>query len=410
MREVDRYRMSDAQTAQCPFVYYAAMRREEPVHRDPGTGIYWVTRHDDVVAAALDAATFSSRSEIILKKRFRRRAQSLWDEAGMEAVDTFITGDPPEHDDYRAIGVRLFDMRKVEEMTPHIERLVHELIDAFVARGEADFLHEFAAALPGTVVCDEFGFPRQDLPRFKTWMEAVIGMLTPGIDEDREVELIKHWIELFRYLDTHIKRAASEPSGRVIHALATLNKKDGTPFSMLERSWMATATFIGGNETTMNMLTAGMRRLALSAELQDGLRGDAAKIDRFVEELLRFEGSVQGLLRVATRDVELHGTLIPKGANVVLCVGAANRDEARWDDADAFRLDRPEGNRHLAFGYGRHACIGMQLARRELKIAFRVLLDRLREIRLAVPESEIVQLPLPFHRGVGNLPLRFSAI
>jgi cytochrome P450 len=99
--------------------------------------------------------------------------------------------------------------------------------------------------------------------------------------------------------------------------------------------------------------------------------------------------------------------VIPKGANVVLCGGAANRDDARWQNPDEFKLDRPDGHRHLTFGHGRHACVGMKLARRELKIAFRVLLDRLHDIRLAVPDDQIVQLPLPFHRGIANLPIKF---
>ena len=409
LRDVDRYSMGDPEIAKCPFAYYAAMRKEEPVHRDPGTGFYWVTRHDDVVSAAIDVERLSSRSEVVVKRHFQPRAQALWDAAGMQTIDTLITSDPPEHDDYRIIGLKLFDQRKVDELAPRIELLVNQLIDGFAARGEAEFLNEFAASLPGTIVCDEFGFPREDQPRFKAWTDAIIGMLTPGLSEDREVELIQEWIALFKYLESHIERAANEPSGRVIHALATANKKNGTPFSPLEKSWLAVVAFVGGNETTLNMLTAGMRRLALSPELQKEIRGDETKIEKFVEELLRLEGSVQGLLRVAKCDIELAGTVIPKGANVVLCGGAANRDDARWESPEELRLDRPEGHRHLTLGHGRHACVGMKLARRELKIAFRVLLDRLLDIRLSVPEDQIVQLPLPFHRGIANLPIKFKS-
>jgi cytochrome P450 len=410
MRELDPYSMADPATAGCPFEYYGAMRRGPTVHRDPGTGFYWISRHDAVVQAALDAKSFSSQSEVILKKKYRPRAQALWDAAGMRAVDTLVTADPPEHDDYRNVGLRLFPNETVEKITPHIVSLVNELIDSIALRGEAEFVRDFAARVPGTVVCEEFGLPREDQPRFKDWTDAVIGLLDPGISEDGEVELVTRLIEMFQYLDRHINRAATEMPGRVIHTLATMMKRDGTPFSSLERSWMLLTTFVGGNETTMNMLAMGMRKIATEPALQSELRRNPLKIPAFVEEMLRLEGSVQALLRVAAKDLVIDGVAIPKGANVVLSSGSANRDERRWSDPEEFRLDRKDGKRHLTFGYGRHSCIGMHLARRELNIAFDALLKRLRNIVLSVPASEVHQVPLPFHRAVERLPVRFEAV
>jgi cytochrome P450 len=408
MAEIDRFSMADPATAKCPFDYYGAMRQGPAVHRDPGTGFYWISRHDEVVRAALDAKTFSSMSEVIMRKQYRPRAQELWDAAGMRAIDTLVTADPPEHDDYRNVGLRLFSNETVEKMTPHIAALVNELIDSIAARGEAEFVRDFAARLPGTIVCDEFGLPRADQPKFKTWTDAVIALLDPTISEDREVRLVAHLIDLFQYAERHIQRAATEMPGRVIHTLATMTKRDGTPFSALERSWMLLITFVGGNETTMNMLAMGMRKLAGEPELQSELRRHPDKVPAFVEEMLRLEGSVQALLRVATKDLLVDGIAIPRGANVVLCSGSANRDETQWSDPDSFRLDRKGGKRHLTFGYGRHSCIGMHLARRELVVAFTTLLARLRDIRLAVPASEVHQVPLPFHRAIERLPVKFE--
>jgi cytochrome P450 len=408
MSELDRYSMADPATAKCPFDYYGAMRQRDAVHKDPGTGFYWISRHDDVVRAALDAKSFSSQSEVILKKRFRPRAQALWDAAGMRSVDTLVTADPPDHDDYRNVGLRLFPNETVERITPNILTLVNELVESIAARGEAEFVRDFAARLPGTVVCDEFGLPRSDQPRFKTWTDGVIGLLDPTISEDREVELVTRLIEMFKYLERHIQRAATEMPGRVIHTLATMMKRDGTPFSALERSWMLLTTFVGGNETTMNMLALGMRKIATDPALQTELRSHPDKVPAFVEEMLRLEGSVQALLRVATQDLVVEGVSIPKGANVVLCSGSANRDESHWSDPSAFRLDRKDGKRHLTFGYGRHSCVGMHLARRELQLAFVRLLGRLRNIRLAVPNEEVDQVPLPFHRAIERLPVRFE--
>ena len=407
--EVDDYTMSDPAVAGCPFDYYAAMRSEAPVHRDPGTGAYWVTHHADVVRQALDAKSLSSRSPFIVRNRFGERAQALWDAAGMRALNTFVSADPPEHDDQRAIGLRLFPNSTVEAMAPQIQKLVHELIDSIIDRETIEFVQDFAARLPGTVVCDEFGFPRADQARFKAWTDAAVGLLDPTISEQREVELVQQLIELFKYLESHMQRAATEMPGRVIHTLATSPKRDGAPFSMLERSWMLLTTFVGGNETTMNMLGMGMRKLAIDPALQAALRREPDKTAAFVEEILRLEGSVQSLLRVATSDLDVNGVKIPQGANVALCIGAANRDERQWPDPDAFKLDRPNGAKHLTFGYGRHSCIGIYLARRELVIAFRALLERTTHFELAAAADSIQQVPLPFHRGIVSLPIRWSA-
>src|SRR5277367_6137788 len=134
MRDIDAYSITDPEVAKCPFPYYAAMRRDQPVHRDPGTGFYWISAHDAVIKAAIDAKSFSSQSEVILRKSFRPRAQMLWDAAGMRAINTFVSADPPEHDDQRNVGLSLFSQRTVDELTPQISALVNELIDAFAER------------------------------------------------------------------------------------------------------------------------------------------------------------------------------------------------------------------------------------------------------------------------------------
>jgi cytochrome P450 len=407
-REVDGYSMADPAVLRCPHAYYAAMRREAPVHLDPGTGFWWVANHDAVVEAAMDPVTFSSKSPLVIKKNLRPRAQALWDAAGMQMLDTFVTADPPEHDDYRALGLTLFNQRKVEELAPAIERRVHEIIDAFGSRTECDFVADFANWLPSSIVCDEFGFPPQDRQRFKGWTDSIFGLMVPGISEDEEVGLVRSVIELFQYLDEHIKLAQREPSGRVMHTLATMPRRDGSPFSTLECSWMAVATFVGGNDTTIGMLASGVYRLATNPALQDALRAEPRLIPKFIDELLRLEGSVQSLMRVTTRDVELDGTVIPKGANVLLCIASGNRDEAHWPDAESLKLERADSKRHLSFGRGVHACIGMHLARRELQIAFGTLLQRWRAIEMAITDIDSEHVPLPFHRAYRRLPIRFK--
>jgi len=173
---------------------------------------------------------------------------------------------------------------------------------------------------------------------------------------------------------------------------------------------MAIVTFAGGIDTTRNMLVTCMHKLATSPELQTAIRGRQERINAFIEEMLRLDGSVQGITRVAASDVALEGgSLLPRGANLIVSVGSANRDPEIWEDPDEFQMDRANINRHIAFGVGRHLCIGMHLARSELQIAIRLLLDRLSDIRLAIPESEVDWVPAPYFRQILNLPVKFSS-
>jgi hypothetical protein len=168
---------------------------------------------------------------------------------------------------------------------------------------------------------------------------------------------------------------------------------------------------VGGNETTMNMLAMGMRKLATQPTLQTELRGSPQNVSRFVEEMLRLEGSVQALLRVATRDVEIDGVVIPSGANVVLCSGSANRDfinhAATEGDGD-FGIDSKfgiSGSLNLDLTYNTDFAHAPRASRTH--IAFATLLDRLENIELAIPAADIEQCA-PFHQAIARLPMRFE--
>ena len=409
-KPLDEITMADSAVAACPHAYYARMRREDPVHRDPGLGFYWVTKRADVIAGARDWEHFTSDHGLQQKRSFGPMAQKIFEESGMEVIGTLVQSDPPRHDDYRKVGISVFTPQRVAEITPHIETIINELIDDFVGEGHVDFVDRFAKLLPATVVCDEYGFPREDRAGFKFWTDAIILAQTPNISEDEEVDLTHRIIQCYRYIEKYIEAAAANPSGRVLYSIATMNRKDGTPFTMMERISMAIAVFVGGNETTVNMLASGILRLATDPPLQQTLREEPDRIPAFVEELLRMDGSVQALIRVAARDTEFGGKHIAAGTPVVLCTASANRDESYWPEPDEFRLDRPNPQTHLTFGHGKHVCIGAHVARVELRLAFRILLERLGNIRLQDPAAPSPYLPLPYFRAIAALPIAFDPI
>jgi cytochrome P450 len=409
-QELKDLTMADPEVAKCPFPYYEKMLREDPVHRDPGLGFWWVNKRADVLAGLKDWQHFTSDHGFQQRRTWGPKAQKVYDDNQIGVIGTLVQSDPPRHDDYRAVGITVFTPQRVGEVTPQIEAITHELIDAFIDHGEIDFVQGFSALLPATLICDEYGFPRADRERFKFWTDAIVLSMQPGTSEDDEVGYAERIVQLFRYLENYINLAASNPSARVIYNIATMNKKDGTPFTMLERIWMAITVFFGGNETTMNMLSTGIYRLAQDPQMQHMLRTEPEKISQFVEELLRFEGSVQAIVRVASEDTEFGGKTIPAGAPVIFCSGAADRDPAYWPDPDTFKLGRPNARSHLAFGAGRHVCVGLHVARAELNIAFRILLARLGNIRLKDPQMSDPYLPLPYFHAIASLPICFDRL
>ena len=412
MTELSDYTFKDPETAKCPFDYYAQMRAKDPVHLDKGTGWYWIAKYEDVVAMAADHKTFSSSTDVQFRKTFTPAAQRELDEAGVKIVDTLVTSDPPDSDEYRTVAAKWFPPSKVSELLPKIHATSNALIDAFIDNGGAELNFEYSRRLVGTILAEQLGLPLADLDRFKEWAEVTGELMAIGITEEAEVRGVKKMIELVRYLRDKLRRAATEGTpGTVIHTIATSNKRDGSPFSSEERTWMTFLSFTTSNNTTVNMLNTVLRTLAGCPDLQIELRANLEKVPSFIEEMLRLEGSSQALARTVMQDVEIGGKAIPKGSLVWLCIGSANRDESRWGgDASKLKLDRADVRKHVGFGTGRHQCIGLHLARAELRATVVNFLSRLENIRLADPSDPPEQLPLPYHRGIKNLKVRFDKL
>ncbi|MFC5463106.1 cytochrome P450 [Massilia niabensis] len=402
--------IADPELSKCPFAYYAKLRQEEPVRQDPSTGHHWIVKNDDVMKAFLDSEHFSSHHQLQFRDKFQPKAQKLFEAAGLQVPPTILTSDPPEHAELRSFGMTLFPVKRVAELAPGIETIVNELIDDFIDQGHVEFSKKFAALLPATIVADEYGFPRADRDQFKTWADANLVLQTPGITEDEEVELIGQLIELIRYIEKYLVNPPDRSQGRVMYDLATRNRSDGTPFTLMERIYTGLTIFIGGVDTTAGALTAMLNHLCHHPEMQDQLRGNTELISHFVEEILRLEAPVQATPRRITKDIEFAGRQLNEGEFAMICNGSANRDEAVWGaDADEFKLVRSNHNQHRTFGYGRHVCVGMHLARVELNIAIRVILDRIEDIRFQNPDNPPQRVPMAIFNAYDSMPITFKA-
>ncbi|MBU3673007.1 MAG: cytochrome P450 [Sinobacteraceae bacterium] len=403
--------LAEPSVQQCPYPMYATLHRDAPVYHDANMNLYLITRYADVVAASLDCETFSSQIDMRRDVAVADVSPSddLYRREGWVVADVLSQVDPPRHTIFRRIVERLFTGPAVKRLHTYLDAHVCELIDGFAARGEADFLTEFALPLPIDVIADQLGLPRSAAADIKRWTDAYIESFDPTISAEHKLECARRIIEFQKYFIAKRAEKIAAPAADLLSMLAVADRPDGGRLSDEEYLALCAQLMVAGNETTRNHLMAAMLMLIDDPPLQQRLRADPAMIPRFIDESLRLESPAQGLYRRCTREVTLSGTTIPEGAIVLLMFAAGNRDERQFQNSSTLDLNRPNAARHLAFGHGIHSCIGRTLATAELTIAFTRLLERLDDIRLRQDTDRPRYKPHFNMRALESLPIEFVA-
>jgi hypothetical protein len=320
--------------------------------------------------------------------------------------NTLLFLPPEKHDRVRGLISRVFTPRSVETREGRIREVIEELIDRVETNGRMDLVHDFAFLLPVIVICEMLGVPTEDLPRFYDWAHhsirrGEIGQVDDEIirrGEEATVAYTAYFLEL-------IADRRRSPRSDLMTALIEARDEEGSFLSEEELVGSVYILLQAGHGTTQDLLGMGTLALLQHPEQLAFLRRTPEAIPTAVEELLRYDTSVQISQRVADLPIQIAGTTIPAGEVCVLLNGAANRDPAAFSEPD--RLDvRRSPNHHLSFGLGRHTCLGQSQARLELRDAFDVLLRRLPKLRLdeAAPPAYRDSL---FLRGLETLPVRF---
>ena len=313
---------------------------------------------------------------------------------------------PAKHDRVRGLLSRVFTPRSVEQREGRIREVVEELLDRVEPQGRMDVVHDLAFLLPVIVICEMLGVPTEDLPRFYDWAHqstrrGEIGQVDDEIvrqGEEATLAYVAYFLEL-------IADHRSRPRADLMTALIEARDDDGSGLSEEELVGSCYILLQAGHGTTQDLLGMGTLALLRHPEQLEFLRRDPAAIPTAVEELLRYDTSVQISQRVADVPLQVGGTTIPAGEVCVIFNGAANRDPAEFPEPD--RLDvRRNPNPHLSFGLGRHTCLGQSQARRELCDALDILLRRFPELRLD-DDAEPAYRDSLFLRGLATLPVRF---
>lgn len=397
-----------------PFDFYEAVHREGRVYRMPETGAYVVCGYDALSQVLRDTETFSS--EIgdnyfqIQGEAGAKLYKSILAERGWDHVKTLQRTDPPLHGRYRRLVDKVFTLSHVRALKPRIDALCHELIDGFAAHGHCEFIAAFALPLPGTVIAEQLGLDASELPRFKRWADTLVNTASVVMNESELRAAAEIELEMQHFLARMHADRKARPRDDLISNLVNAETDGEPPLSMHEFQNVMHQLVSGGFDTTTNALAHGLWLLIRHPDQLAKLRARPDLRRGFIDESLRLESPVQGLMRRATRDVTIAGTTIPAGAHVIVRYAAANQDPAKFPEPRRFDIERVNASQSLAFGSGEHFCVGRLLARQELDSAFEALLARLDDFALAEPLPEPPHHPNLFLHPLKRLPIRFRPI
>lgn len=395
----------------CPYSLYKRLRSEAPVYRMPGTGFYLVTSFElcRQVIRAPDLY-ISGVSPLALKSDgLPTEVMAIYEQQGWVPKASCSTSDPPRHTWVRELLARLFTTAKVRAITPYIEQTACKLLDALGDSGECDFVEAFAHPLPMIVIAEQIGVPADDLSRFKSWSDAIVELFAMMIDRERELECARLVVEMQHYFKAQIDQRRENPRDDILSILAQGESPGGGPIPMDELLSIVTIDLLAsGNETTTAGIASGLLMLIEQPLVFQELKANPELIPNFVEEVVRLESPAQGMFREVTEDTRLGDVELKQGDVLSLRFGAANRDESVFPNADAIDLHRKKPGNHLAFGVGRHHCVGAPLARQELITCFEVLTERLQKVTLKDPKQAHQYTPSFFGRNLVSLDVCYE--
>ena len=371
-----------------PFPVYAALRETDPVRRMPDGSVF-LTRHADLVAVYRDAAVFSSDKHVEFAPKYGVDSP-LYE----HHTTSLVFNDPPLHTRVRKLIMGALTRRAIADMEPGLVTLVDSLLDRIEAQGGGDLIEDFASAIPVEIIGNLLGVPHEDRGPLRGWSLAILGALEPVPTPEQHALGNRSVTEMLAYLRGLVAERRQAPGDPERDVLTRLIQGEAGGDRLSEVELLQNCVFLlnAGHETTTNLIGNGLilmqefpgQREQLLANLR-AASDDAVKeqvLTLAVDECLRFESSNQLGNRRALSPSLVGGVALAEGALVTLCIGAANRDPAVYDQPETLNLRR-EGNKHLAFGFGIHQCAGLSLARLEGRIAIGRFLDRFPRFELS---------------------------
>jgi len=381
-----------------PYETFRRLRAEAPVAFHPehdGPGFWVVSKWADVRSVSLDQATFSSWKAGILIREMGREREEMQRE--------FLTGmEPGRHGKHRRLVSGTFAPKIIRALEPRLRAVVTRTLDDVGPTGACDFVTDVACELPVIAICELLGVPVEDRGRIVAWSNAMVGMDDPEYADDPSGGPLAA-MQLAMYAQELAERRRADPRDDIVTELLDA-EVDGERLTAAEFNAFVLILAVAGNETTRNLISAGLWLLCEHPEERARVQADLGILPTAIDEMLRYHPPVLYFRRTAMRDVELRGERIREGDKVSLWYVSANRDEEVFPDADRFDVRRTP-NDHLSFGFGPHFCLGAALAHLEARVMFEELFQRLPDIALAGPPE---RLRANHIHGIKHLPVRFT--
>ncbi len=379
-----------------PFPYYVGLRRDAPIAYLAPLQCWAVSRYADVDFALRNPQIFSSAKWI---------GQSLADLNPAPEVPWMIETDPPDHSRLRKLVSKAFTPRMVSRLEPRIRAISRELLESARNQPECDFVRDFSGPLPVTVIAEMLGVEPQFRVDFKRWSDNVVRGTNRPESEAARAEIRSTNAEMREYFQRIIAERRKKPREDLISAMVQAEEEHQT-LTGIEVLAMAMLILLAGNETTMNLLSNTVLALEAHPDEMSKVRRDQSRVVPLLEEVLRYDSPVQVVFRRTTQAVELSGQSIPADSAVFVLIGSANRDEAKFPQADRFDPSR-DASEHLAFGFAIHYCLGAQLARLEAKVGMEELLSA--GPSYAIDRSRVERINSLLLRGIRHLPMSLAA-
>lgn len=413
---------SDRAVQDDPYPYFDWVREQSPVWQEPKFGVFLITGHEEAKEIYRDPANFPEHDAAsgtwsscnAVSGPFQKFSEPAVGDDITEYIvkfrnelpfsDQLPAFDPPNHTAHRHLLMRLITPRRLKENEDFMWSYADGLIDRFIDDGTCEFVDQFAEPFTMTVVADLEGVPESDHSLFRD-------KLSHGHDAASHKPLEF----LYERFAGYIEERRANPGTDVLSGLATATFPNGSTPEVKDAALIAANLFVGGQETTVRLLTFALQLIADRPELQQALRDDRDLIPSFIEETLRLESPLRTQFRMARVNTTLGGVEIPAGATIMLAPGACNRDPRMFPDPGKLDLTRNNGRQHFAFGNGIHTCVGAPLARTEGRVTLNRLLDRTTSIAISEADHgpagarHYEYLPTFFLRGIQQLHLEFTA-
>jgi hypothetical protein len=395
---------------------FAWLRANDPIARAELPGMdpfYVVTRHADILEISRDNTLFpygDMPSTITTAEGVQEMKKAR--EQGRLLLYTLVQMDEPDHMKFRALSQAWFMPQNLKKLEGRIRELARASVDRMAALGgECDFVNEVALHYPLRVIMEILGVPHEEEPRMLKLTQELFGATDPDLRrkdgpdtaEARAAEIQAVIADFFSYFNTITESRRANPIGDVasVIANATIDGQPITPFDAISY-YVIIAT--AGHDTTSSSTAGGMWALAEHPDQLAKVKADPSLIPGLVDESIRWTTPVRHFMRCAAEDTEVNGKPVAKGDWLMLCYPSGNRDEAVFENPYEFRVDRSP-NRHLAFGYGAHLCLGQHLAKMEMRILWEELLPRLKSVAIA-GDAQLSEAT--FVNGPKRLPIRYE--